>query len=181
MIQVDGEVVRAESKAAEVLVLLHCEGASGLAREAAAIDAQLGGQLARLIKRGEFEGKLGEGVLVHTQGKAKAARLLLMGLGKEKDLRLDAFRQALGMAVKRVRQAKVPSFAVVMPDTTPPETSVLDVAQALVEGAILGNYQFTAYRSSNGTNTIDVERLTLYNSRHAHLHQMMEGIRRGDR
>ena len=45
---------------------------SGLTQEAAAIDDQLGGQLAKLIKRGEFEGKLGEGLLVHTQGKAKA-------------------------------------------------------------------------------------------------------------
>jgi leucyl aminopeptidase len=95
-IQVHAQVGRAENEAAEVLVLLHCEGGSDLAQEAAAIDAQLGGQLAALIQRGEFEGKLGEGLLVHTQGKAKAKRLLLAGLGKEKDLRVDAFRQALG-------------------------------------------------------------------------------------
>ncbi len=179
MIEVEAQVGRAENEAAEVLVLLRCEGASGLTQEAAAIDAQLGGQLAKLIKRGEFEGKLGEGLLVHTQGKAKATRLVLAGLGKEKDLRLDAFRQALGSVVKRVRQAKVTSFAVVMPDTLPHETSVLDVAQALVEGAILGNYQFTAYRSDNGAKPIDVERLTLYTSQRAQLPQMTEGIRRG--
>ena len=29
-----------------------------------------------------------------------------------------------------------------------------------MEGAILGNYQFTAYRSANGTKPIDVERLS---------------------
>ncbi|MCE3223570.1 MAG: pepA [Nitrospira sp.] len=179
IIQVQGQVGRGESESAEVLVLLHCEGASGLAHEAAVLDTQLGGQLAKLIKRGEFEGKLGEGLLVHTQGKTKPTRLLLTGLGKEKDLRLDAFRQALGAAVKRVRQAKVTSFTVVMPDTVPYEISVLDVAQALVEGAILGNYQFTAYRSLNGTKPTDVERLTLYTSQRAHLPQMAEGIRRG--
>ncbi|HQW90491.1 MAG TPA: M17 family peptidase N-terminal domain-containing protein, partial [Nitrospira sp.] len=65
-IQVHAQVGRAENEAAEVLVLLHCEGGSDLAQEAAAIDAQLGGQLAALIQRGEFEGKLGEGLLVHT-------------------------------------------------------------------------------------------------------------------
>ena len=178
-IHVQGQVGRAEAEAAEVLVLLRCEGASGLTPEAAAIDAQLGGQLTRLFKRGEFEGKPGEGLLFHTQGKAKATRLLLVGLGKEKELRLDAFRQALGSAVKRVRQAKVTSYTVVMPDTIPHEMSALDVAQALVEGAILGNYQFTAYRSANGTKPIDVERLTLYTSQCAQLPQMTEGIRRG--
>ena len=74
-IQVQAQVGRAENEAAEVLVLLHCEGSSDLAPEAAAIDAHLGVQLAALIRRGEFEGKSGEGLLVHTQGKAKACLL----------------------------------------------------------------------------------------------------------
>ncbi|MGB4894303.1 MAG: M17 family peptidase N-terminal domain-containing protein, partial [Nitrospira sp.] len=178
-IQVHAQVGRAENEAAEVLVLLHCEGGSDLTQEAAAIDAQLGGQLAALIQRGEFEGKLGEGLLVHTQGKARAKRLLLAGLGKEKDLRVDAFRQALGIAIKRVRQAKVTSFAVVLPAAILEEIPVQDVAQAMAEGAILGNYQFTAYRSPNGSKPIDVERLTIYTSQASLLPQMTEGIRRG--
>ena len=178
-IQVHAQVGRAENEAAEVLVLLHCESGSDLTQEAAAIDAQLGGQLAALIQRGEFEGKLGEGLLVHTQGKARAKRLLLAGLGKEKDLRVDAFRQALGIAIKRVRQAKVTSFAVVLPAAILEEIPVQDVAQAMAEGAILGNYQFTAYRSPNGSKPIDVERLTIYTSQASLLPQMTEGIRRG--
>jgi leucyl aminopeptidase len=178
-IQVHAQVGRAENEAAEVLVLLHCEGTAGLTQETAAIDAQLGGQLAALIQRGEFEGKLGEGLLVHTQGKARAKRLLLAGLGKEKDLRVDAFRQALGSAVKRVRQAKVASFSVVLPAAMLEEIPVQDVAQALAEGAILGNYQFTAYRTANGSKPIDVERLTIYTSQASLLPQMTEGIRRG--
>ena len=178
-IQVEAQVGRAEQEAAEVLILLRYEGTSAITDEAGALDGQLGGQISKLVKRGEFEGKLGEGLLVHTQGKVKAARLLLVGLGQKKDLRLDAFRQALGSAVKRVRQAKVSSFIVIMPDTIPPETSVLEVAQALVEGAILGNYQFTAYRSADGTKPAEVERLKLYTSQRAHLPQMKEGIRRG--
>ena len=60
-IQVHAQVGRAENEAAEVLVLLHCEGGSDLTQEAAAIDAQLGGQLAALIQRGEFEGSSAKG------------------------------------------------------------------------------------------------------------------------
>lgn len=179
MIQVQGLVGQAENESAEVLVLLRCEGEAGLAREVAAVDSRLGGQLAELIERGEFEGKLGETLMIHTQGKAKAKRLLLAGLGKEKDLRLDAFRQALGTAVKRVRQAKVRSFVVAMPETIPEEIPVLDVVQALVEGTVLGNYQFTAYRSDNGVKPIDVERLSLCTSQRSQLVHITEGIRRG--
>ena len=61
-IQVQAQVGRAEQDTAEVLVLLCCEGASDLSPEAAAINTQLGGQLAGLMQRGEFEGKLGEGL-----------------------------------------------------------------------------------------------------------------------
>ena len=163
-IQVQAQVGRAENEGAEVLVVLSCEGDSDLTQETAAINTQLGGQLAALMQRGEFEGKLGEGLLIHTQGKAKAKRLLLAGLGKAKDLRLDAFRQALGSAVKRVRQAKVSSFGVVLPGALLEEIPVQDVAQAMAEGAILGNYQFTAYRSPNGSKPVDVERRCFHRS-----------------
>jgi leucyl aminopeptidase len=94
-------------------------------------------------------------------------------------LRLDAFRQALGTAVKRVRQAKVSSFGVVMPGAILEELPVQDVAQALAEGAILGSYQFTAYRSPNGSKPVDVERLTIYTAQASLLAQITEGIRRG--
>lgn len=178
-IQVQAQVGRAENERAEVLVVLSCEGDSDLTQETAAINTQLGGQLAALMQRGEFEGKLGEGLLIHTQGKAKAKRLLLAGLGKAKDLRLDAFRQALGSAVKRVRQAKVSSFGVVLPGALLEEIPVQDVAQAMAEGAILGNYQFTAYRSPNGSKPVDVERVTIHTSQASLLSQINEGIRRG--
>lgn len=60
-IQVHAQVGRAENEAAEVLCCSIARVALISRQEAAAIDAQLGGQLAALIQRGEFEGKLGEG------------------------------------------------------------------------------------------------------------------------
>lgn len=162
-IQVHAQVGRAENEAAEVLVLLHCEVAL-ISRRRLPPSMLNSGTACRFDSARRIRRKLGEGLLVHTQGKARAKRLLLAGLGKEKDLRVDAFRQALGIAIKRVRQAKVTSFAVVLPAAILEEIPVQDVAQAMAEGAILGNYQFTAYRSPNGSKPIDVERLTIYTS-----------------
>jgi leucyl aminopeptidase len=99
-------------------------------------------------------------------------------LGKKSQLTLDAVRQALGHAVKRVRQCKATSFAAVMPSVIPRGHAALDVAQAMTEGAILGNYQFTVYRSDNGT-PVNVERMTILTQQKAHLRQLSEGIRRG--
>ncbi len=178
IMQVEAQIGRVDQQATEVLVLLLCEG-EGLKQEAAAIDKQLGGHLTELVRRGEFEGKVGELLLVHTQGKAPAKRLILAGLGKKRDLRLDALRQALGAAVKRVRQAKVTTFAVALPTDAPRGTSALDLAQTMAEGAILGSYQFTDYRSENGAKPTEVEQMTICSAQRAQQRQMVEGIRRG--
>ena len=70
------------------------------------LDKALGGALRDLLQSKEFEGKANEVVLFHTQGKVPAKRLILVGLGKKKDVGLDQIRQAMGHAAKRVRQAK---------------------------------------------------------------------------
>ena len=105
IMHVEAQVGRVEQAPSEVLVLLHLEGEPSLKQEAAAIDKQLNGQVADLLRRGEFEGRAGEALLVHTQGKAPAKRLLLVGLGKRKELQLDAFRQAFFTAVLWVSHA----------------------------------------------------------------------------
>jgi leucyl aminopeptidase len=176
--QVDVKAGRAEGEPAEVLVLTHCEGEPLHKSDTAAIDKILGGAVRELVQTKEFEGKANETLLFHTQGKVPAKRLLLVGLGKKKDLTLDAVRQAMGYAAKRVRQAKAGSFAVAVPALMPKGHSLVEVAQAMVEGALLGSYQFTAYRSENGGGK-DVGRMTLLAQQKNQVRQLAAGIRRG--
>jgi leucyl aminopeptidase len=178
IMQVDVKVGRAEAESAEVLVLTHCEGEGLNKQDGAPIDKLLGGAVRDLLQSKEFEGKASEILLYHTHGKVPAKRLLLVGLGKKKDLTLDAVRQAMGHAVKRVRQAKAGSFTVTVPAVTPKGHSPVEVAQAMTEGAILGGYQFTAYRSDNGAGK-DVGRMTLLAQQKGQVRQLAEGVRRG--
>ncbi|HSC57221.1 MAG TPA: M17 family peptidase N-terminal domain-containing protein, partial [Nitrospira sp.] len=178
IMQVDVKVGRAEAESAEVLVLTHCEEEGLSKQDAVAIDKVLGGSLRDLLQSKEFEGKTGEILVYHTHGKVPAKRLLLVGLGKKKDLTLDTIRQAMGHAVKRVRQSKVGAFTASVPTVTPKGHSPIEVAQAMVEGAILGNYQFTDYRSDNGVGK-DVGRMTVLAQQKGQVRQLTEGIRRG--
>jgi len=178
IMQVEVKVGRAETESAEVLVLTHCEG-DGLGRQdAATIDKALSGSLSELLRSKEFEGKAGEALLLHTHGKVPAKRLLLAGLGRRKDLTLDSIRQAMGQAVKRVRQAKAGTFAVACPAVTPKGCSLLEAAQAATEGAILGGYQFTAYRRDDAA-AKDIAGMTFLTSQKPQVRQLAEGIRRG--
>jgi leucyl aminopeptidase len=178
IMQVTVQVGQTETTSAEVLVLTHCEG-EGLAKpDAALLDQALGGSLRKLVQSKEFEGKANEVLLYHTQGKIPAKRLVLVGLGKKNEVTLEAIRQALGSAAKRVRQAKVGSFAVALPTVVPDGMSWVEVAQAMVEGAILGSYQFTVYRTT-ATSEHDVAGMRILIPQKDRLRQVTEGVRRG--
>jgi leucyl aminopeptidase len=178
IMQVTVQVGQTETTSAEVLVLTHCEGEGLAKQDAALLDQALGGSLRKLVQSKEFEGKANEVLLYHTQGKVPAKRLLLVGLGKKNEVTLEAIRQAMGSAAKRVRQAKVGSFAVSLPTVVPDGMSWVEVAQAMVEGTILGSYQFTEYRTTANSEH-DVAGMRILIPQKDRLRQVTEGVRRG--
>ncbi len=179
-LEVEAKQGRLEGQAAEAVALFIFEGETALKNEAGWFDKSLHGALAELIRSGEFEGKCGDTLLVHTQGKVPAKRVVLAGLGKRKDFRLDAVRQAMGYAVKRVRQAKTATFFAALPAVLPRGANSVEVAQAMAEGTILGSYQFNEYRSEpNGKPRTEVTKLTLLVPDKGKLKQVTEGVRRG--
>jgi len=178
IMQVKVQVGRAETTSAEVLVLTHCEGERLATQDAALLDRALGGAVRKLVQTKEFEGKANEVLLYHTQGAVPAKRLVLVGLGKKNEVTIETIRQAMGSAAKRVRQAKVGSFTVALPTVMPGGMSLVEVAQAMVEGAILGSYQFTVYRSEAASEH-DVAGMRILIPQKGQLRQVTEGIRRG--
>ncbi|MEE2665495.1 MAG: leucyl aminopeptidase [Myxococcota bacterium] len=110
----------------------------------AALDRACGGPIAALVARGDFAGKRGETAVLYPTGKATPARLLLRGLGEEKDLEGQRRRMAAGSAVKRVRGKRATTVALAMPKVR--RITPAAVAQALCEGAVLGAYRFDRYK-----------------------------------
>ncbi len=178
IMQVEVRVGRAEVETAEVLVVTHCDGEGFQKQDVGQLNKALGGALSDVVQSKEFEGKPGEALLYHTQGKVPAKRVLLIGLGKKKDLTLDGLRQAMGHAVKRVRQTKAATYSVSVPATTPKGCSAVEVAQAMTEGATLGSYQFDVYRSENAVGR-EISQMTLLTPLKGQVRQFAEGVRRG--
>ncbi|MBD0305753.1 MAG: leucyl aminopeptidase [Nitrospiraceae bacterium] len=169
---------RIEQEPVEVLVLSHYEDGSALTEEASAVNRALHGALDDLLKSGEFQGKCHQTALLHTQGNLPAKRVLLVGLGKQKEARLDTVRQAMGTAIKRVRQIGARSFATPLHGRTVHD-SAMELAQAMTEGAILGGYRFTVYRSHNHDEPNDIERMTVLQPKADAVTAVKEGVRRG--
>jgi leucyl aminopeptidase len=115
------------------------------------LDRQLGGHLLEAARAERFEGRDGEQLLVTTVGRARAARVLLLGLGPRARLgRLAAegfepLRLAFGKAARAARGGRL---VAALPEL--PGAEVAAAARAAVEGALLGAYRFEAYRREKG-------------------------------
>ena len=75
-----------------------------LTSAAQALDRAAKGRLAAILKRGDLEGRLGSTLLLHDVPGTAAARVLLVGLGKEAEFGAKAYRDAVRAAVKALSE-----------------------------------------------------------------------------
>ena len=68
------------------------------------IDRASNGYISEIIRRGDMEGKLGATLLLHNVRGTLADRVLLVGLGKERDFREREFRSAIRAAVRLLNE-----------------------------------------------------------------------------
>ena len=167
-------------EATDVLVLGVYEDEKTLPRTHQALDHALGGQLRELRNNGECSGKNQQWALIHTRAALPAKRILLLGLGKKEDVTLDRVRQVMGTAFKMVRQTGAQTFSAPVFGSDTVKAPASDIAQAMVEGAMLGGYRFTHYRSENEDPSKDVRTMTLLANRANQVSGLKTGVRRGE-
>jgi leucyl aminopeptidase len=85
---------------------------------AAAIDTASSGYLAGILRRGDMSGKLGSTLLLHSVPGTMTDRVLLVGLGKEREFGEREYRQAVRASLKALSNsgaADVASFLAELP------------------------------------------------------------------
>jgi leucyl aminopeptidase len=88
-----------------------------LSEEAHTLDGATGGKLAKVVSRGDFPGRSGETLLVTDVSGLAASRVLLAGLGAQKNFTRKVFRKAITSAVTALGRTRITSvaFAVARP------------------------------------------------------------------
>ena len=109
----------------------------------AEIDRAAGGLLRKLAKSGELTGKMLEFTLVHAPAGLKAARLLLVGVGKREPYSIAALRKVAGAALRHLKARSVKNFAFLVREGHAAEESV----QAIAEGVLAGNFETDKYKT----------------------------------
>lgn len=113
----------------------------GLALE---IDKKSGGLISEVIGNGDFEAKPSQVFVIYTQGSFPARRIALVGLGKQKEFNLEKLRASFASVMRHLRSMNVKEAATSMNFFAGKK---IQAAQAAVEGALLGLYQYTPYKT----------------------------------
>jgi leucyl aminopeptidase len=114
-------------------------------------DAAVQSAAADLVASGELTGKPFEINLLHKPVGVKAKRLLLIGGGGAKKFSSYDLRRVAGAAVRTLKSRGIRSFAIIAPPGIPAEEAV----SAIVEGALVGNFDPDYYRSDRKDQKID--------------------------
>lgn len=145
-------------KTADVLVLPLWQVKKGA--ECAAKCGALKSHAAGPVSAGDFKGKEGEVVFVYPS-KNKEKRVVLLGLGKEKELSLESLRRSFSNLVKFCQKKEgVTSLNVLLPETK--QLSKEDVARGVSEGMYLANYSFDKLKKDslkNGGQTVILKKV----------------------
>ena len=117
----------------------------------AEIDRALDGLPSRIMASGEFRARHGRVFTLHTFGKIKPQRILFAGLGKRTEATREKTRQSGGKAATCLREAGARQIALSTRTFPLPGLPPDD----FVEGALLSQYRFGAYKKEENEKGIE--------------------------
>ncbi len=171
---VAGDILQIEADAALVNLF---EGVERPGGATGAVDKALDGIITKLISEGEIRGKLGEVVEIHTFGKIKPARVLVLGLGKQADFDLGKIRYALAEGARALRKIGIKRAATILHGAGAGGISPEAAAQMIAEGVLLGLYRYREFKSPEDER--EPQELLIVVRDPEQVRAVEEGVRRG--
>ncbi len=138
-----GEVRNSKTDAIVIVSFEDEPKLEGVARD---VDAACDGLISSVLTSGIFRGKLYETVTVTTKGLIAAGVVIVVGLGKKSDLNRDMLRGVFSKAAQKVRELNLKTFAASLDDGCT-NLSLEIKAQSVVEGVMLGLYEFISFKT----------------------------------
>lgn len=109
------------------------------------LDRRLGGSLSKVLKQEKFQGKLGDQILYHSSNALRASRVIVAGLGKKENFSEETIRRASASAAVAARNSASTRVSYTLPAGSKVREEL--ACRAIAEGAILGSYRFTKFKT----------------------------------
>ena len=152
-----GNLVDTKSQAIILPLFEDNKKLTGIALE---IDKLSCGQISELLENGDFEAKPSQISVIYTRENLPAKRVALVGLGKQKEFTLEKLRAAFARVMRHLRDMNVKEAAVSIHLNLIPGKKE-QVAEAAIEGALLGLYQYTPYKTVGREELKEMEELNI--------------------
>ncbi|GIW21664.1 MAG: putative cytosol aminopeptidase [Candidatus Sericytochromatia bacterium] len=134
-------------------------------------------KLKKLVESKEISGKYKEFTILHVDD-APYQRILVMGLGKKKDVTLERIRSIVSISARNVRRIHLNDMAIAegFEDLG---LDKIETASAIVEGVILGLYRFKKYVTTHKADDKAIKNLTIVVPDEASKELIEKGTQRG--
>jgi len=130
----------------DLLIVPVFEGTKKFSGQAALLDKLTSGLASELLILEKLEGKLGQPAGARTDGKIAARKLMLLGAGK-KPLSAAGARRLAALAAQKACSQKAKTVVILLPESA--ADSWPEIAAAVTEGALLGDYHFLKYKGED--------------------------------
>jgi len=150
-----------------------------LTGDLAALDEKLAGTLKELIEETEFEGKEGSSAAARVGGNSPIRKVILMGLGKQADLKLDSLRRAAAAIARLAKQEKCQTLGIHLPIWNEKPDLSLQVAVEGIELALHQDNRFKSEPEDKGAKLTQIDLLLGVSGQEqaiAHAQQMVSGV-----
>ena len=114
------------------------------------VDARLGGEIARIVQRGDFHGREDETLLLYPRdGAIPAERVLLVGVGRREDYTVESVRRAVGTAVRRAEGLGVTHMSIELGfrNSLSEHMGAYHASRAVAEAAMLAAWDYRDLKS----------------------------------
>lgn len=110
------------------------------------LDTTLKGQVSKAATVEKFKGERGEVLRIIPQNVVAPGQVIVLGLGKEKEVTPDDVRRIVSSFIRKVKR-KVDSVALALPNKDELAIDEEKLLHVLVEGLSLGTYEFAKYKT----------------------------------
>ena len=131
----------------EIIMVGIFEEKDAIKGTARALDTATAGMITEIIQRGDFKGELYKTFLIHKTQNIGVHRVLLVGLGKEKDCTIDKLRGASSYGARSIRDMGLKHFILPGSFAQLSEIPNAEIIKAMVEGICLGLYSFRKFKT----------------------------------
>jgi leucyl aminopeptidase len=143
------------------------------------LDNASGGQISEILRRGDMNGKAGTSLLLHNVSGTLSDRILLVGLGKEKEFREKEYCSAIRAAIKALEGTGTQDASLFLSEIAVRKRGITWRIRQAVATTLATAYRFDQFKSKADDARRPLRKLTLIVERRNELAQAENALQQG--